>query len=287
MHAECQNEQCQLYGVAIESDQLENCPVCQQELVVVMTGASAGIGKATTELLAQAGANVVVTARREDRLHQLVADLAHFPGRRLPLAGNIQEESFARELGESTTAEFGRLDVLVNNAGLGHRSQLAEMSPADMRTILDTNVMGVLYTTWAAVPQMKKQGGGQIINISSIVGQRPLPGSGLYCASKTAVNFISRSLRMELRPHNITVTLVYPGRTLTEFGEAKLGQKGSNPSVIGRTSAQRVGQAIVKSIRNGRTEVYITWYDWLFTHLNRLFPRTIDHLVGWGATRMV
>jgi len=257
-----------------------------KEQAIIVTGASAGIGQATVEQLAKAGANVVITARRVSRLNQLASTLSAYPGRRLAVAGDIRDEAFARELIEKTVAEFGRLDVLINNAGLGHRSRLADMPAADMRAIIDTNLMGPLYVIQAAVTQMKRQEGGQIINVSSIASQRPLPQLALYCASKSAVNFISRGLRLELWPYNITVTLIYPGRTLTEFGDARLGLKGAHPSPLGRVPADRVARAVVRAIDRRRTEVYVTWYDWLFCHFNRLFPRTTDYLVG-RVTRSV
>lgn len=261
-------------------------PVQIEGSVVIVTGASAGIGKATAERLAIAGANVVATARRQERLEQLVASLASRPGRLLAVPGDIREEGFAAELIGQTVAEFDRVDVLINNAGLGHRNPIATMSPADMHTIIDTNLMGLLYLTQAAVTHMNTQGGGQIINVSSIASQRPLPESALYCASKAAVNFVSRSLRMELKGDNIVVTLVYPGRTLTEFGEARLGRKGVNPSGLARVSADRAAEAIVKAIRTGRREVYVNWYDWLFAHLNRLFPQTTDWITARVAGRV-
>ena len=250
--------------------------------VVIVTGASAGIGKATAVALAEAGANVVLVARREDRLGALAAELATQPGKRLVAAGDIRQESFALLLVERTLAEFGRLDVLVNNAGLGHRSLLADMPPEDMRTLIETNVLGLLYLTQAALGPMQKQRYGQIINVSSIVGQRPVPNNALYCASKTAVNFISRSLRMECRPYNIKVTTVYPGLTMTEFGLARLGEKGTNRFGLQGVAAERVAAKILRAIRRGQTEVYITWYDWLFVHLNRLFPRLTDWIVARG-----
>lgn len=256
----------------------ENNSLKVHDSVVVVTGASAGIGWATAERLAAAGANVVVTARRAERLQTLVASLAAYPGKQLALAGDIGRESFAHELIAHTVATFGRIDVLVNNAGVGHKGPLSTLPAADMRTLLDTNVLGLLYATQAAVIRMKEQRRGQIINISSIVGQRPLPDSTLYCASKTAVNFISRGLRMELRPHNITVTTVYPGLTDTEFATARLGGRAGNRFGLRGVSPERVGQAIVRAIARNRTEVFVTWYDWLFVHLNRLFPRTLDAL---------
>lgn len=248
--------------------------------VVIVTGASAGIGRATAVSLIKSGAHVVVTARREARLQALAAELVEAPGQILALAGDIRDETFIQELIARTIIEFGRLDVLINNAGLGHRSPLAEIPLSDMKTIWETNVTGLMAATQAAVAQMKQQGGGQIINVSSIVGQRPLPGSGVYCASKTAVNFLSRTLRMELKPDNIIITLVYPGVTDTEFSDAKLGRSGRNRFGVKGVPPHRVAQAIIKAIRYGRSEVYITWYDWIFIHANRLFPRLVDWVIS-------
>ena len=256
-----------------------------QGCVVIVTGASAGIGRATALALGQAGAHVVVTARRAERLAALVATFAEFNGRILTIPGNIQEEVFCQELIAQTVAQFGRVDVLINNAGVGHKSEIAEMSSADFDTIWDTNVTGLLLASQAAIGQMKQQGNGCIVNVSSIVGERPLPLSGVYCASKTAVNFLSRAMRMELRPYQIKVVQVYPGRTITEFGEARLGEKGDNPSPIGRVSAERVAQKIVSGIKNGRDHIYITWFDWLFVQLNRHFPRTTDWFVEFVYRR--
>ncbi|MCA9974483.1 MAG: SDR family oxidoreductase, partial [Anaerolineales bacterium] len=161
--------------------------------VIIVTGASAGIGRATAVSLAQRGANVVITARRQERLAALAAELEPYPGRCFLLAGDIGDTAFARELVAQTVREFGRVDVLVNNAGLGHQSALAAMPLADVQTIFNVNVLGLLAATQAAIPHMQQQGQGQIINVSSIVGQRPLPFSAMYWASKTAVNFLSRS----------------------------------------------------------------------------------------------
>jgi serine 3-dehydrogenase (NADP+) len=248
--------------------------------VIILTGASAGIGAATARALAEAGANVVLSARRAERLAELTAATAQFPGRRLAVPGDIRDESYAHELVQQTIAEFGRLDVLINNAGVGQNSLLADITAAQLRQLWDTNVNGLLYATQAALPQMKQQRRGQIINISSIVGQRPLLHSAVYSASKTAVNFLSRSLRLELRPYGITVTLVYPGLTATEFAAARLGRAAPPRGRFAAVSPERVAQAIVGAIRHGRSEVYVTWYDWLFTHLNRLFPRTTDWIFG-------
>jgi len=248
--------------------------------VVIVTGATAGIGRETAVLLTKSGASVMATGRRNQRLAALETDCAKFSGNIKTIAGDIGEETFAHRLVAETVAAFGKLDVLVNNAGVGHKSQLAGMPMADMKRIFDTNVFGLMVTTQAAVTQMKQQGYGQIVNVSSIVGQSPLPNSGAYCASKTAVNFLSRTLRMELKPHNIQVTLIYPGLTDTEFADAKLGGKGRNRFGLKGVPAERVGRAILKGIKNERSEIYITPADWLLTHINRLFPRATDALLG-------
>lgn len=249
-------------------------------LVVIVTGASAGIGRATAVLLTQAGAHVVATARRADRLATLEAECTSHPGQIKTTAGDIGEEAFAHALVAETVAAFGRLDVLVNNAGVGHNSPLAEIPADDIQRIFATNVFGLMYATQAAVSQMKQQGQGQIINVSSVVGQRPLPHSGVYCAAKTAANFLSRTLRMECRPHHIKVTLVYPGLTDTEFADAKLGKPGRNRFGLRGVPAGRVSKKIVRGIQNGRSELYVTSSDWLLTHLNRLFPRIFDWIIA-------
>ncbi len=248
--------------------------------VVIVTGATAGIGRETAVLLTKAGASVMATGRREQRLAELAAACSGYPGTIKTMAGDIGEEAFAHALVAETVAVFGKLDVLVNNAGVGHNSTLAEMPMPDMKRIFDTNVFGLMAATQAAVVQMKHQGNGRLINVSSIVGQSPLPNSGAYCASKTAVNFLSRTLRMELRPHNIKVTIVYPGLTDTEFADAKLGRQGRNRFGLRGVPAERVGRAIVRGIENGNPEIYITPTDWLLTHINRLFPHTLDFVLG-------
>lgn len=254
-----------------------------QGRVVIVTGASSGIGRATAVTLSQLGAHLTLTARRQARLEELATELAPNPGRTLTLPGDIGDPTFAYHLVQQTTAEFGRVDVLINNAGVGHKSALAEMSLDDAQTIWQTNVIGLLAATQAAIPIMQRQGSGHIINVSSILGQRPLPLSAAYCASKTAVNYLSRSLRMELRGTGITVTLIYPGLTATEFADAKLGTPGANRLGLRGVPPQRVATKIAAAIRKNQADVYITPWDWAFAHLSRLFPRTLD----WLAARAI
>ena len=246
--------------------------------VIIVTGASAGIGAATVRRLATAGANVVLVARREQRLHELVAACAGDPGRRLVVGCDVSTVSCAGEVVEQTLAAFGRIDVLINNAGHGHYVNLADLPVATAHSLVHTNLLGPLYLIQAVLPPMLTAGHGQIINVSSIVGERPLPRMALYCASKAALNALSRGLRLELAGTPIRVSTVYPGRTRTEFGDAAYGQ-GASSTGLGQVSADRVARAIEKATRTGRPEIYVTPYDWLFTNLNRLFPRSIDWMV--------
>ena len=246
--------------------------------VVIVTGATAGIGWATAVSFAQAGAIIVASGRRQERLNALLAELP--AGRHLAIAGDIQDPTFPAALVAQTVSALGRIDVLVNNAGVGQQHPLADIPREAVETVFNTNVLGLLQMAQAVIPPMRQQGGGHIVNVSSIVGQRPLPGGVVYAASKTAVNFLSRGLRFELKRDNIHVTTVYPGLTATEFADVRLGQQGVNRFGLRGVPAERVGRAMVRAVENGRSECYITWFDWLFSHLNRLFPRTLDTLLA-------
>lgn len=247
------------------------------DAVVILTGASAGIGAATAGALARAGANVVLSARRAERLDALRASLAHWPGERLVVPGDMREPAAAEALVAAALERFGRLSVIINNAALGHVSTLETLPIDDMRTLYETNVQAVLALTQAALPALRA-GGGQIVNVSSIVSQRPLPRGAFYAGTKAMVNYLSRGLRMELRGSGIVVTTVYPGYTQSEFHLATLG--GQRPPGRYRgVPAERVARAIVHAIEREKQEVYVTWLDWAFTHANRLFPRVLDRLL--------
>ena len=154
------------------------------------------------------------------------------------------------------------------------------MPVAAMKRLVDTNVLGLLYATQAVLPAMRYQRYGHLVNISSIVGFRPLPDAALYTATKTAVNFLSRSLRLELAGTPIHVSTVYPGLTATEFADARLGQKGGNRFGLRGVPADRVAGKILRTLRRPRPDVYITPLDYLIVQINRLFPRATDGVMG-------
>lgn len=185
--------------------------------VVVITGASSGIGEATAEALAEEGATVVVAARREERLSELVERLNGDRGKALAVECDVTDEEQAHALIQRAKDEFGQVDILVNNAGVMQLSKIEKGLSDEWRTMFDVNVMGLLYTTDAAVQVMKEQGSGHLVNVSSVAGRKSGPLRGAYSGTKFAVNAISEALRQELIEDNIRVTVVEPGAVETEL----------------------------------------------------------------------
>jgi NADP-dependent 3-hydroxy acid dehydrogenase YdfG len=185
--------------------------------VAVITGASSGIGEATAEALAAEGAAVVVAARREDRLEDLVGRVNGNGGKALAVACDVTDEQEAHDLIKRGRDEFGRVDILVNNAGVMQLSKVQRGLSDEWRTMFEVNVLGLLYTTDAAIEVMKEQGSGHLVNISSLASRGTRPGVGVYSGTKMAVNGISESLRQELLEDNIRVTMVEPGAVETEL----------------------------------------------------------------------
>ena len=187
--------------------------------VAVVTGASSGIGEATAEALAAEGASVVVAARREDRLQDLVGRIEGAGGKVLSVSCDVTDEEQAHALIEQAEREFGSVDILVNNAGVMLLSRIDKGLSDQWRQMFDVNVLGLLYATDAAVRVMKRQGSGHLVNISSVAGRKVRATGGVYSGTKWAVNAISEALRMELLEEGIRVTIVEPGAVRTELAE--------------------------------------------------------------------
>ena len=186
--------------------------------VAVITGASSGIGEATAEALAKEGCAVVVAARREERLDDLVERInGRNGGKALSVSCDVTDEEQAHDLIQRAKNEFGRVDILVNNAGVMQLSKVQKGLSDEWRTMFEVNVLGMLYATDAAIEVMKEQGSGHLVNISSLASRGTRPGLGVYSGTKMAVNGISESLRQELLEDNIRVTMVEPGAVKTEL----------------------------------------------------------------------
>jgi NADP-dependent 3-hydroxy acid dehydrogenase YdfG len=183
--------------------------------VVVITGASSGIGEATARLLAERGAHVVVGARRTDRLETLVADITKMGGSARFRAVDVSRRADAQDLVDFAKAEFGRVDVLVNNAGVMPLSPLSALKVEEWDQMIDVNIRGVLYGIAAVLPDMKARGDGQIINVASIGAHVVVPTGAVYCATKYAVWAISDGLRQENT--DLRVTVISPGVVESEL----------------------------------------------------------------------
>jgi NADP-dependent 3-hydroxy acid dehydrogenase YdfG len=185
--------------------------------VVAVTGASSGIGEATALACARAGAVVSLAARRSERIEALAARIEQDGGRALALATDVGEEDQARAFVERTASELGRLDVLVNNAGVMLLGPIADAPTEEWRQMIHANVFGVLYCTHAALPLMRSQGSGHIVNVSSVAGRFARAGSGVYNLTKFGVGAFSESLRQEAVEMGIRVTVIEPGAVATEL----------------------------------------------------------------------
>ena len=185
--------------------------------VALVTGASSGIGEATAVALAEAGAAVAIGARRKDRLDALAARLSDGGTAVLQLELDVTDEQACADAVGHTREELGGLDVLVNNAGVMLLGTIVGAGTEDWRRMINTNVLGVMYMTHAAIEGMVEQGSGDIVNMSSVAGRVARKGAGVYNASKWAVNAFSESLRQEVTGRGVRVSLVEPGAVTTEL----------------------------------------------------------------------
>ncbi|MDO6519579.1 SDR family oxidoreductase [Zobellia uliginosa] len=186
--------------------------------VVIITGASSGIGQATALKLSEEGAKVVLTARREDRLKDLQKKIEERGGEALIVAGDVTKKSDYEELVEKTLGKFKTIDVLINNAGLMPLSYVEKLKTDEWEKMVDVNIKGVLNGVAAVLPTMIENKGGSIINIASSAAHNYFPGGAVYCATKSAVKMFSEGLRQELAPkYGINITSIEPGAVATEL----------------------------------------------------------------------
>ncbi|MGK7910161.1 MAG: SDR family oxidoreductase [Synechococcus sp.] len=187
--------------------------------VVLVTGASSGIGKALALDVTSRGAKVVVAARRQQRLQAVVDEIERTGGEAIAVPTDMADTQQVGALAQKALDYFGRVDVLVNNAGYGQMGPIEAIGDEAVRQQFDVNVFGLLALTRALIPQMRQRGAGRIVNLSSVAGKVSMPFTGVYNASKFAVEAISDALRVELAPFNIRVIVIEPGPVSTEFFE--------------------------------------------------------------------
>jgi short-subunit dehydrogenase len=176
---------------------------------------------------------------------------------------------------------FGQIDVVINNAAVGVRDRVLHLAEAEARRVMDVNYFGPVALIQAAIPYLKANPeGGLIVNISSIVGRRAMPGIAGYCASKGALEKMAESLRLELKADNIRVSTVYPGVTVTKFNDNSLGGSQDGRGRVSGVPPERVARIILQAIRHERRDVFVTLFDWAFVTASALWPWLMDRLLS-------
>ncbi|MCB1185651.1 SDR family NAD(P)-dependent oxidoreductase [bacterium] len=226
-----------------------------RDSVVIVTGASSGIGEYTARRLADEGAKLVLAARSADKLEKLAAEL---PGS-VAIATDMMDSSAIERMVARTIDEFGRVDILMNNAGQGMRCPVADIKLEDIRYLLELNVVAQVAAMQQVIPHMRRQGGGLIVNISSMLSTINMPKLAGYACTKHALNNISRTARQELAADNIRVCLFCPRMTATDFGQNTRGldQYDSRAGGPGMSveSVETVAEAIVEQMMSEEAEV--------------------------------
>ncbi len=196
--------------------------------VIVITGASSGLGECTARHLSALGAILVLGARRTERLQTLVTELEKQGGKAIAVATDVTRKEQVEALLKTAVEKFGRVDVLLNNAGLMQQSRLDSLKTDEWDNMIDVNLKGTLYGIAAVLPYMQAQKSGHIINVSSVAGHKVTPAGSVYCATKHAVRAISEGLRSEVKEWNLRTTIISPGAVATELTdhitEKKIGQ---------------------------------------------------------------
>ena len=247
--------------------------------VVIVTGASSGIGELTAREFARAGASTVLAARRVKRLRQLEDKIEEMGGQALAVPTDLTDLDQIKNLVKTTLSKFGRIDVLANIAGWGLYDWFEELSPGELRRSYEVNVIGLAELTRQVIPTMKAQRSGFILNMSSYVSRISVPPLTVYASTKYAIEGLTDGLRRELLPWGITVIRVHPSSVSgTEFNKnvVRPGKVEYSAVPIGRISRQRLARHLVTLIEKPRRALFISRLYEVPVLLNKLFPEFVD-----------
>jgi short-subunit dehydrogenase len=234
--------------------------------VVMITGASSGIGRGLAIELGRRGARVGLLARRLDLLEQIVAEIEALRGKALALPVDVQDVDAVREAADLLRSEFGRIDVLIANAGIGATSDPASLNAGDIATVMGVNVIGVANSVAAVAPEMAARGSGQLVAISSLAAYRGLPKSAAYCASKAAVSIMFESFRLDLKPRGVDVTIIHPGFIKTPL---TAGRQAQMPFLMELDDAVK---KIIGAIEKRRKSYAFPWQLATIVRLGLIMP---------------
>ena len=259
-----------------------------KDKVAIVTGGSRGVGFATAKLLVEKGARVVITARGERRLQESRDKLAAAGGQAVAVCGDVGDWDDAERMVDAALANFGRLDLLVNNAGVSMRGRFAELSREVCDTVARINLMGCIYMSHLAVPHLI-QSRGQLVFISSIAGLFGLPGASIYCATKKALTGLAESLRIELIPQGVNVGVVYLGFTEHDPEKRILAQDGSLvlPDRPAHHTQAHAAALIVRMLEKRKKQLIMTPTGKAGGLLYRLSPALIEKVMLWGQAHQI
>lgn len=246
--------------------------------VVLLTGASSGIGAAAARVFATAGADVVLVARSAEKLAALAATL---PGRPMVLPADVSDQQQVQALVAECSTVYRRIDILINNAGVGLAGPVGELVAHDFEQALRVDLFGPLHMIQAVLPHMQRAGQGQIINVSSVVARHALPYLGGYAAAKAALDRLSEALRIELLGSGIKVTLLRPGTTRTDFRNRRLGQGSEQRRGAPRgVPPETVASAMLRAAHREPRVAYVSLSDRLRLLAVDLLPGLTDRLLA-------
>lgn len=258
----------------------DDLPVSAPARRALVTGASSGIGAATTRRLAREGYAVALLARRADRLEALRDELPH-PERHVVLPCDLARVDEIERALEELARAFGGLELLVNNAGVGYRARVEELEREPLEHLFATNVLALLHCARCALPLLRLGRRPVVVNVSSVVGRRGIPGQVAYAASKAAVCSIGEGLRLEWAREQIAVCTLEPALTTTGFFDAQPNPAGlPHPDLARADPAERVASAVLALDRRPRPELNLRWKWRALALLSLVAPRTADRLVA-------
>ncbi len=247
-----------------------------KDKVAIVTGASSGIGKETARLLWQKGAKVVLAARRKEEINSLSHELSGS----LAIPTDITQDSDVKNLIHKTINHFGKIDILINNAGILLHKPICDSTEEEIRKVMEVNFFGAVRCIHAVLPMMKKQEGGTIANVSSISGKIGLPNIGFYSSSKFALMGYSQALRQELKEYGIFVTVICPGIVYTPMNQSLIDNARKEGRRVTFIQPEEVGRIILTAIEKKKPEIVLPKFTKLFFWAHFFFPQLMEN-IAW------
>ena len=248
--------------------------------VVVITGASSGIGEAAAEKFAKKGANLVLVARRKEKLEQVEKNLSQYSVKTLICVCDVSDKEQVKQKSEKVIDTFSKIDILVNNAGFVIYGKIEELSIEDIESQMETNYFGTIYCTKSFLPHFLKQNSGHIVNVASVGGSFGVPGIASYCATKFAMLGFSEGLHHELHDTNVGVTVVSPIMVRTSLFDHPSFKNFTKHATGMSLSSETVANAIIKASNSSRLEIVVPSFVRIGVWFKQTFPFLINPIIG-------